>query len=77
VVEIDGPTHGEEAQLAYDERRTDWLRQHGYEVLRVWVGDIDEYLDDVVEGIFVHLSDSLDGPIRRFAPPSRASGEVI
>ncbi len=75
VVEIDGPTHGEEAQWAYDERRTDWLREQGYEVLRFWVSEVDESLDDVVEAIFVHLSDSLDGPIRRFAPPSPRAGK--
>ncbi len=75
VVEIDGPTHGEDPQWAYDERRTIWLREQGHEVLRFWVNEIDEALDDVVEAIFVHLSDSLDGPIRRFAPPSPRAGK--
>jgi very-short-patch-repair endonuclease len=75
VVEIDGPTHGEEAQWAYDERRADWLREQGHEVLRFWITDLDESLDEVVETIFVHLSD-LDGPIRRSAPPSPPCGEV-
>jgi very-short-patch-repair endonuclease len=70
VVEIDGPTHGEERQWAYDERRTEWLKQHGYEVLRFWIADVDESLDDVIASIYVHLSCSADGPIRRFAPPS-------
>jgi very-short-patch-repair endonuclease len=75
VVEIDGPTHGEEAQLAYEERRTDWLRAQRYEVLRFWTIDLDESLDDVVAAIYLHLSDSVDGPIRRFAPPSPRAGK--
>jgi very-short-patch-repair endonuclease len=66
VVEIDGPTLGEDAQWVYDERRTDWLREQGYEVLRFWVTEVDESLENVVQAIFVHLTDSLDGPIRRF-----------
>jgi len=74
VVEIDGPTHGEERQWAYDERRTEWLKQQGYEVLRFWTADVDESLDDVVEAIDLHLSCSADGPIRRFAPPSPRVG---
>jgi very-short-patch-repair endonuclease len=76
VVEIDGPTHGEDAQLPYDERRTSWLSQQGYDVLRFWTSDVDESLDDVMAAIYLHLSGSLDGPIRRFAPPSPPSGEV-
>jgi very-short-patch-repair endonuclease len=75
VVEIDGPTHGEVPQWAYDERRAEWLKQQGYEVLRFWTADVDESLDDVVATIFLHLSDSADGPIRRFAPPSPRAGK--
>jgi very-short-patch-repair endonuclease len=75
VVEIDGPTHGEEAQWAFDERRTSWLSQQGYEVLRFWTAEVDESFDNVVEAIYLHLSDSLDGPIRRFAPPSPRAGK--
>ena len=70
VVEIDGPTHGEEAQWAYDTRRTNWLREQGFDVLRFWVIEVDESIDDVMATIFLHLSGSMDGPIRRFAPPS-------
>jgi very-short-patch-repair endonuclease len=74
VVEIDGPTHGEERQWAYDERRNEWLKQQGYEVLRISTADVDESLDDVVTTIFVHLSGSVDGTIRRCAPPSPRAG---
>ena len=69
------PTNGEERQWAYDERRTEWLKQQGYEVLRFWTVDVDESLDDVVEAIYLHLSCSADGPIRRFAPPSPRAGK--
>jgi very-short-patch-repair endonuclease len=75
VVEIDGPTHGEAAQWVYDERRAAWLTSQGYEVLRFWTTEIDESLDSVVDAIYFHLSDSVDGPIRRCAPPSPRAGK--
>jgi len=35
AVEIDGDTHAEASQAAFDEARTQWLEDHGYRVLRL------------------------------------------
>jgi very-short-patch-repair endonuclease len=51
VVEIDGDTHTEET----DERKTKCLQEHGYQVLRIPVGDVDESMDDVMDAIFFAL----------------------
>jgi len=49
VVEVDGDTHGE--RVAYDARRTEWLLQQGYEVIRVSNDDVYQRLDVVLEMI--------------------------
>ena len=51
ILEIDGETHTEEA----DERKTKCLQEHGYQVLRIPVGDVDESMDDVMDAIFLAL----------------------
>jgi very-short-patch-repair endonuclease len=35
IVEVDGATHSEENEIAYDARRTSFLEAEGYRVLRV------------------------------------------
>ena len=52
VVEVDGEGHLEER----DERKTAYLRSRGYRVLRIPVQDIDESIDDVMDGIFLALT---------------------
>ena len=59
IVELDGGQHQE--QLAYDERRTDFLRLHGWQVLRFWNNDVMNNLD----GVLSTIAASLTG-----APPS-------
>ncbi len=50
VLEIDGETHlGKEAP---DERRSQWLEQHGIKVLRFWNTQIYDELDGVLELVF-------------------------
>jgi very-short-patch-repair endonuclease len=46
VVELDGGQHQE--QLEYDERRTEYLRTHGWQVLRFWNNDVLSNLDGVL-----------------------------
>jgi very-short-patch-repair endonuclease len=51
VVELDGESHA--FQNEYDERRTDWLIERGYIVIRFYnrevVGDIDAVLEKIME----------------------------
>jgi len=46
VIELDGGQHQE--QLEYDEQRTEYLRQHGWQVLRFWNNDVLNNLDGVL-----------------------------
>jgi len=52
VVEVDGEHHGEDEQWEHDRERDEWLREHGYTVLRFWNADIRADLDAVVEAAF-------------------------
>lgn len=49
VIELDGGQHQD--QVAYDERRTAFLRMHGWKVLRFWNNDVLHNLDGVLTKI--------------------------
>ena len=51
AIEIDGDTHAEPDQAAYDAARTDWLEARGYRVIRFDNGDVHKHLDSVVAAI--------------------------
>jgi very-short-patch-repair endonuclease len=59
VVEVDGATHSTESEIAYDERRTAYLRSHGYTVVRVLNDDIYRHFDDVMDMILLALEGKL------------------
>src|SRR5258705_13052437 len=40
IVELDGSQHGEDDNLKYDSRRTDFLKSRGYRVLRFWNAEV-------------------------------------
>jgi adenine-specific DNA-methyltransferase len=50
VVEADGGQHSEETALR-DQRRTAWLGERGYRVLRFWNNDILANIEGVIEVI--------------------------
>jgi very-short-patch-repair endonuclease len=66
VVELDGGQHLE--QLEYDERRTVYLREYGWRVVRFWDDAVLNETELVVEHIF-RLLENLPSPW-----PSPASG---
>ena len=47
IIELDGGQHAND--VAYDERRTAFLRSLGYRVLRFWNSEVTENLDGVLE----------------------------
>jgi very-short-patch-repair endonuclease len=51
VVEIDGATHSEDAQVAHDKRRDAYLRDRGLEVIRVTGADVMADPDGCADGI--------------------------
>ena len=55
IVEVDGVTHGEDHEIAYDARRTAYLEAQGYRVYRVPNIEIHNNLDGVLNGILLEL----------------------
>jgi len=49
VIEIDGKYH--QSQIGYDEYRTKWLIDHGYQVIRFSNDEVIEQVDQVVAKI--------------------------
>jgi very-short-patch-repair endonuclease len=70
IVEVDG---GQHAENKHDVIRDEWLRRHGYRVLRFWNNDVLENTDGVLETIANALREvpPLDENDRvRHGPPS-------
>ena len=55
IVEVDGATHGSPEEIAHDQRRTSYLEQQGYRVLRFWNDDIYRGLATVCDAILLAL----------------------
>jgi very-short-patch-repair endonuclease len=53
VVEVDGDTHGDDAQIAYDEKRTRFLEAKRLRVVRVYNADIFRNVSEVLDGIYL------------------------
>ncbi|MEP7359768.1 MAG: endonuclease domain-containing protein [Anaerolineales bacterium] len=51
VIEVDGDTHAEPDQAAYDAARTDWLELRGFRVIRFTNAQVSRQLGAVVEAI--------------------------
>ena len=51
AIEIDGDTHAEADQTAYDAARTEWLESRGYGVIRFTNDDVHKRLDGVLAAI--------------------------
>ena len=51
VVEIDGAQHAQHVQSKSDGQRDEFLRQRGFNILRVWAADVEREMDGVVETI--------------------------
>ena len=48
IIEADGSQH---AENAYDERRTEWLEENGWTVLRFWNNEVTGNMDGVLQAI--------------------------
>ena len=57
IVEVDGATHGTEAEVSHDERRSAYLHEHGYRILRFWNDDVFKGLPDVCDAILLALAE--------------------
>ena len=52
AVELDGGGHAEEAQIAYDAKRTEYLESCGIEVLRFWNHQLLQNPESVLQKIW-------------------------
>ncbi len=52
VIELDGSQHASDGGLQRDEKRTVFLENQGYHVLRFWNSDVFDDLDAVLDTIF-------------------------
>ncbi|MFH1149256.1 MAG: endonuclease domain-containing protein [Actinomycetota bacterium] len=59
VIEVDG---GQHVDNAYDERRSSWLHQEGFTVLRFWNDDVLLRTDAVLEAIVDVLEEGTPPP---------------
>ena len=55
VVEVDGATHGTESEVRHDEKRTRFLEERGWLVLRVWNIDVFTARNAVCDAILLSL----------------------
>ncbi len=68
IIEVDGGQHLE--QEAYDQRRTEFLEQEGYRVLRFWDHEVLTELEAVLQVIFDATGDVVEEPEREPPPTS-------
>jgi primosomal protein N' len=52
AIELDGGQHNEESEIKYDQKRTDFLKSKGVNVLRIWNNEIFENPDGVAEYLY-------------------------
>ena len=57
VIEVDGATHGAEAEIAYDEARTKFLQSQNWYVMRVGNEEVYRNLSGVCDSILLRLAE--------------------
>jgi very-short-patch-repair endonuclease len=73
IVELDGASHdGEEAQVAYEQRRQAWLEAQGYRVLRLSGGQLPE--EDPLQGAWEAVDRALSETQSRLDPSRQRPG---
>ena len=55
IIEVDGATHGEGREMAYDAARTEFLQSQGWRIARYGNEEIYKNIDDVLDDIGAHL----------------------
>ncbi len=57
IIELDGGQHAEDKAVAHDAKRTRYLQESGYRIVRFWNSEICENLDGVVQTIWAKLQE--------------------
>jgi len=55
IIEVDGATHSTEGEIAHDRRRTSFLTEQGYRIVRFTNAEIFENLEGVLETVLAAL----------------------
>ncbi len=58
IIEVDGSGHGEEASLLHDIKRTAFLENNGWTVIRFWNDDVLKNIDAVCTNIVSFLQET-------------------
>ena len=65
IIELDGGQHNETHNIEYDAKRDEFLKSHGFKVIRIWNNEIFENIDGVLEylerAIAPHLTSPAEG----------------
>jgi very-short-patch-repair endonuclease len=70
IVELDGSQHAEPSNISADARRTRYLEDLGYVVVRAWNVEINRNLSGVLETIFAAASARRNTPSSALRAPS-------
>ncbi|MBM3580021.1 MAG: single-stranded-DNA-specific exonuclease RecJ [Alphaproteobacteria bacterium] len=77
VVELDGGQHNEESGIKYDQKRTDFLQQSGFRVLRFCNEQVFKNISDVLDGIFGELNQDPSPKSQATSTLPQGEGEFI
>jgi very-short-patch-repair endonuclease len=59
IVEVDGATHSEDHEIAYDRRRDAYLKAEDYRIVRVLNDDVYKHMNDMLDMILMGLEGKL------------------
>jgi very-short-patch-repair endonuclease len=76
VIEIDGAAHDRGDRPRRDEARAAFLRERGYQVLRIAAGDVLKDPDGVAASIVAYAADPLHHRAARGGPPPRPGEDL-
>jgi very-short-patch-repair endonuclease len=55
IIELDGGQHNEDENIKYDKKRSEFLKNKGYRILRVWNDEMLKNTENVLETILYYL----------------------
>jgi very-short-patch-repair endonuclease len=77
VIEVDGWTHGSDAEIACDRRRDTFIRSEGYDILRVTSVDVMENLEGVMAVVVAALEKSVEAATPTLDPSPQGGGRRL
>ena len=51
IIELDGSKHNEPSNVLLDKKRSEYLNNQGFKVLRIWNNDVNSNIEGVLEAI--------------------------